>query len=239
MFFGCAPQCCQRAPRRAKSRVECSETSPMLAPTGPQRTNACPVPSFSRRQPSDPTSAGILDPNTFVQSLACFAMAAASTSAASAVATRVIAAAGAAAAVEEPLAGGDAAVRRKRARTPKIDIDALIAQHMANIKNAKKLESEAKKLVRNEKRKKQRLMKKASSLTPDDLERIAVLKRCGLWDPATGVRIMSASEREAVDEQLVAAAAAPPTTPTVATAKPLQSAGPERQSSDEEADGTK
>ena len=37
-------------------------------------------------------------------------------------------------------------------------------------------------------------MKKASSLTPGDLERIAVLKRCGLWDMASGVRVMSASE---------------------------------------------
>jgi len=65
------------------------------------------------------------------------------------------------------------------------------------MKNAKKLEAEAKKLMRNEKRKKQRLMKKASNLTPDDLERIAVLKRCGLWDPANGVTIVPATEDNA------------------------------------------
>ena len=45
--------------------------------------------------------------------------------------------------------GDDEAGRRKRAKTPKIDMDALIAQHMANAKNAKKLEAEAKKMVRN------------------------------------------------------------------------------------------
>lgn len=44
--------------------------------------------------------------------------------------------------------------------------------------------ADARRNARNEKRKKQRLMKKASSLTAEDLERIAVLKRCGLWNPA-------------------------------------------------------
>ncbi len=168
------------------------------------------------------------------------AMSAPSSSAAAAVASVLVAAAGAAAAAEAPSPAADAIVRRKRARTPKIDIDALIAEHMANLKNAKKLESEAKKMVRNEKRKKQRLMKKASSLTPDDLERIAVLKRCGLWDPANGVRIITAGDREAVDATAVAAQAAAPSTPTAGAAPPLSSAASARESSDEEeADGSK
>jgi len=98
---------------------------------------------------------------------------------------------------QPPIPEQEQRVRRKRPRLPKIDIDALIAQHLANMKNAKKLEAEAKKLMRNEKRKKQRLMKKASNLTPDDLERIAVLKRCGLWDPANGVTIVPATEDNA------------------------------------------
>jgi len=125
--------------------------------------------------------------------------------------------------------------RRKRAKTPKIDIDALIAQHMVNMKNAKRLEAEAKKMVRNEKRKKQRLVKKASSLTPDDLERIAVLKRCGLWDPETGVRIMSASEREAVSRVVDTAesAAAPIEPPPEATA-PSACAAAARESDEED-----
>lgn len=165
-------------------------------------------------------------------------MAASSSSAAAAVVTALVSAAGGAAASGGPPVQGEAVVRRTRARTPKIDIDALIAQHMANMKNAKKLESEAKKMVRNEKRKKQRLMKKASSLTPDDLERIAVLKRCGLWDPEHGVRMMSASEREAVDSHLVAPAPAAPTTPTPVPAPPPTSAAAARESEEEEGDGS-
>jgi hypothetical protein len=31
------------------------------------------------------------------------------------------------------------------------------------------------------------LIKKAAGLSSNDLERIAVIKRCGLWDPALGV----------------------------------------------------
>ena len=138
-----------------------------------------------------------------------------------------------AAAATEP-AGDDEAGRRKRPKTPKIDIDALIAQHMANMKNAKKLEAEAKKMVRNEKRKKQRLMKKASSLTPDDLERIAVLKRCGLWDPASGVRLLTPSERDAVGTEVGAATvAAAPNTPLAEPTPPSASAAAARESDEE------
>jgi len=162
-------------------------------------------------------------------------MVAASAAAAAVVASAVGAASGSAGArAREPVAD-DEAGRRKRAKTPKIDIDALIAQHMANMKNAKKLEAEAKKMVRNEKRKKQRLVKKASSLTPDDLERIAVLKRCGLWDPANGVRMMSATEREAVSAVLDAAAdAAAPTEPLPEPTPPSASAAGDRESDEED-----
>lgn len=162
------------------------------------------------------------------------AMVAASTAAASVVSSALVAASGGASSrAPEPVVE-DESGRRKRARTPKIDIDALIAQHMVNMKNAKKLEAEAKKMVRNEKRKKQRLMKKASSLTPDDLERIAVLKRCGLWDPASGVRMMSASEREAASADAdAAAAAAAPTTPPPEPTPPSTSAAAARDSDEE------
>lgn len=162
-------------------------------------------------------------------------MVAASAAAAAVVASALGAAASdsAGAKTKQPVAE-DEAGRRKRAKTPKIDIDALIAQHMANMKSAKKLEAEAKKMVRNEKRKKQRLMKKASTLTPDDLERIAVLKRCGLWDPATGVRIMSASEREAGSTEVAAAAgAAASTEPLPEPAPPSASAAAARESDEE------
>jgi hypothetical protein len=47
--------------------------------------------------------------------------------------------------------------------------------------------SKARSEARNEKRKKARLVKKAAQLSPEDLKRIADLKRCGLWDPASGL----------------------------------------------------
>ena len=56
-----------------------------------------------------------------------------------------------------------------------------------DIAKAQKLLKETKTLQRNERRKKQRLIKKAAGLSSNDLERIAVIKRCGLWDPALGV----------------------------------------------------
>ena len=52
------------------------------------------------------------------------------------------------------------------------------------VKKAQKDMLEARRKSRNERRKKARLIKRASGLTPEDLERMAVLKRCGLWDPS-------------------------------------------------------
>lgn len=77
--------------------------------------------------------------------------------------------------------------KRKRLARPKIDIDAKITDLSADILKAQKLLKETKTLQRNERRKKQRLVKKAAGLSSNDLERIAVIKRCGLWDPAQGV----------------------------------------------------
>ena len=71
----------------------------------------------------------------------------------------------------------------KRARKPRIDLDGSIANARAAMLKAQKEVSEARRIGRNERRKKQRLVKKASGLSPDDLERIAVLKRCGLGGP--------------------------------------------------------
>lgn len=105
-------------------------------------------------------------------------------SASAAAAAAVIPAPVAAAAAALAAAPAETPSPRKRRQTPKIDIDAAIARHMAEVKEAAKLVHEARKHARNEKRKKQRLMKKAASLTPEDLERIAVLKRCGLWQPS-------------------------------------------------------
>lgn len=108
-----------------------------------------------------------------------------------------------------PAGVGDGATPppRKRQRAPKIDIDAAIAKHMEEVKKATKLVMDARRAAKNEKRRKARLMKKASTLTAEDLERIAVLKRCGLWSPGLSGVAPPAAE-DAVPEQTVAAAAA-------------------------------
>ena len=70
---------------------------------------------------------------------------------------------------------------RKREKKPDIDYDAKIQEAAAAIKEMSKAMAAAKSAQKNERRKKQRLLKKAACLSPEDLERIAVLKRCGLW----------------------------------------------------------
>ena len=69
--------------------------------------------------------------------------------------------------------------KKKRPRKPAIDLDNAIRDAAAAMKAAQKKVQEAKTQARNERRKKQRLLKKAASLNAEDLERIAVLKRCG------------------------------------------------------------
>jgi hypothetical protein len=70
---------------------------------------------------------------------------------------------------------------RKRAKRPDIDYDEKIQEATKNIKEMARAMAAAKSAQKNERRKKQRLVKKASQLSPEDLERIAVLKRCGMW----------------------------------------------------------
>jgi hypothetical protein len=70
---------------------------------------------------------------------------------------------------------------RKRAKRPDIDYDEKIQEATKNIKEMARAMAAAKSAQKNERRKKQRLVKKASALSPEDLERIAVLKRCGMW----------------------------------------------------------
>ena len=69
---------------------------------------------------------------------------------------------------------------QKRRPRPTIDIDASINECKNALKQAQKKVQAAKMEARNEKRRKQRVVKKAASLSLEDLERIAVLKRCGL-----------------------------------------------------------
>lgn len=75
--------------------------------------------------------------------------------------------------------------RGRPAKEPrgKIDIDGEIthANSLANV--MKRLSHAAKVAERNSQRMKARLVRKASKLSPQDLDRIAVLKRCGLLTP--------------------------------------------------------
>ena len=68
----------------------------------------------------------------------------------------------------------------KRRRPGRIDIDLAMEMERAAAARAMKVVMEAKKQERNLKRRSQRLLKKASGLSAEDLERIALLKRCGL-----------------------------------------------------------
>ena len=115
--------------------------------------------------------------------------------------------------------------KRKRAERPKIDIDAKIGDLSRDIVSAQKLLKETKTLQRNERRKKQRLVKKASGLSSTDLERIAVIKRCGLWQPGQGVTFdfsgnagNTAAAAAADDEEIAVTGMAGPTIAAIAPA---------------------
>ena len=76
------------------------------------------------------------------------------------------------------------AVRRKQGR---IDYDNNIARKKVEMKELSRELRRTKADSRNEKRKKQRLVRKAAQLTIVDLHRIAALKKAGIWDPALGL----------------------------------------------------
>ena len=78
--------------------------------------------------------------------------------------------------------------RRRRKEHPPIDIDKTIADAREAVKAAQRAMTEARALARNERRKRARLIKKAAQLSPRDLDRIAILKKCGVWDPVSQKR---------------------------------------------------
>ena len=94
---------------------------------------------------------------------------------------------------------------RKQEKKPGIDYDAKIQEAAASIKEMSKAMAAAKSAQKNERRKKQRLLRKAACLSPEDLERIAVLKRCGLWTgeepklPSPKADCMSAAKEASKD----------------------------------------
>ena len=68
---------------------------------------------------------------------------------------------------------------RKRVERPEIDLDANIRDARATIERARAALTQARQQAKADRRRKARLIKKACHLTPADLKRIAVLKRCG------------------------------------------------------------
>ena len=86
---------------------------------------------------------------------------------------------------------------KKRRVKPTIDLDEHIRAAQEAMKAARKQVQQARAAAKLEKRKKQRLVRKASALNVDDLERIAVLKRCALLmtPPAPGSEASAASSR--------------------------------------------
>ena len=81
--------------------------------------------------------------------------------------------------------GATARTRKTRRVKPVIDLDDHIRKAQEAIKIARKQVQQARVQAKLEKRKKQRLVRKASTLNVEDLERIAVLKRCGLISAET------------------------------------------------------
>ena len=71
--------------------------------------------------------------------------------------------------------------RPKKGSRPKIDIDEEIEEANRLAEVTRKIMQAAKAAQRNSRRTKQRLVRKAGKLSPGDLERIATLKRCGLF----------------------------------------------------------
>jgi len=88
--------------------------------------------------------------------------------------------------VEGTLASPKRIGRPKKGSRPKIDIDDEIQEANRLAEVTKKMMQAAKAAQRNSRRTKQRLVRKAGKLSAADLERIATLKRCGLFvaDPS-------------------------------------------------------
>ena len=80
---------------------------------------------------------------------------------------------------EGAAAAGSGRQTRKRVERPEIDLDANIRDARATIQRAQAALTQARQQAKADRRKKARLIKKACHLSPADLERIAVLKRCG------------------------------------------------------------
>jgi hypothetical protein len=80
--------------------------------------------------------------------------------------------------------GGALTQPKARVKKPRIDIDNQITEANRLSEVLRKVAQAAKTTAKNGTRAKQRLVRKAGKLSSEDLERIAVLKRCGLFTGA-------------------------------------------------------
>ena len=76
--------------------------------------------------------------------------------------------------------------RPKAANRPRIDLDEEISEANRLAEVSRKMLQAAKSVQKNNRRTKQRLVRKAGKLSAEDLERMAVLKRCGLYGDQEG-----------------------------------------------------
>jgi len=77
-----------------------------------------------------------------------------------------------------------------------IDLDDKIRDAKAAAKAAAKSLAQARSQARVERKRRAQLVRKAGQLSAQDLERIAVLKRTGWWDPSSGEAIVPAESDE-------------------------------------------
>ena len=98
---------------------------------------------------------------------------------------------------------------RARPQRPRIDLDEQISQANQLAQVTKKMLNAARSAQRNQKRQKQRLIRKAGKLSAQDLERIAVLKRCGLYADDDEEPTGSSSSRKEDTTREVAPVAGP------------------------------
>ena len=101
-----------------------------------------------------------------------------------------------------------ARVRGRGAARPAIDLDQEIEEANMLASMSRKLMQAAKSIEKNNKKSKSRLIRKAGKLSPEDLERIAVLKRCGLYADDGGEEAADAAA-EASGEAASSGAARP------------------------------
>ena len=89
----------------------------------------------------------------------------------------------------ESTASDESGRKRRRVDRPEIDLDTNIREARATIQRAQAAMTQARQQAKADRRKKARLIRKACHLSPADLERIAVLKRCGLAGIETEARV--------------------------------------------------